>query len=119
MIYLLGYAIGAPIAVFILWVMFVIVMTMAQLRDAGRLSPLMINVGLTIAYVGLVWDVLCNIFIASVVFLEVPFEATVSARMRRLVTTVGWRADLAIWFAEVTMNPFCPIDNPHILIPKK
>lgn len=119
MMWLMMYAVAAPIALFILWAMFVVVMTMAQLRGAGRLSQLMIDVGLSMVAVGLVWDVLCNIFIASVVFLELPLEATVSARLHRLVATDGWRAKLAIWFAEVTMNPFCPVDKPHIPVPKK
>jgi hypothetical protein len=108
-----------PIVLFALWVMFVVVMTMDQLRDAGRLVPGMIRFGESFASVGLVLDVYCNLIPSSVVFFEPPTEATVSARLRRLV--VGEpslrRTRLARWFAVTLMNPFCPPDRPHIPIP--
>lgn len=118
-LYLAAYAVGSVAALFILWLLFVVVMTMEQLRDAGRLSPGMIQAGEAIAAVGLVWDVLCNVLVASVIFLEPPSEATVSARLRRLVAgdPAAWRTQLARWFASVLMNPFCPANSPHIPIP--
>lgn len=120
MIWLALYLPAAVAALFLLWAMFVIVMTMEQLRDAGRLSPFMVTVGESIAAFGLVWDVLCNVLVATVIFLEPPFEATISARLRRLVRgdPTKWRTRLAIWFATVLMNPFCPTTEPHIPFPQ-
>lgn len=118
MTWLVLYVTSSVVSLFILWVMFVVVMTMRQLRDVGRLSPFMVNVGISISVIGLVWDVLCNILIVSILFLEFPWEATVSARLRRLVGDKSWRGLLARWFATVTMNPFCPPNDPHIRIPE-
>jgi hypothetical protein len=79
----------------------------------------MVKFGEGIAAFGLVWDVLCNILAATVVFLEPPREITVSARLRRLVMgdPTALRTRLAIWFARVLMNPFCKPDSPHIPLP--
>lgn len=118
-LYLAAFLAHVPAVLFLLWGMFVIVMTMEQLRDAGRLAPGMIRFGEAFASVGLVLDVYCNMIPASIVFLEPPSEATVSARLRRLVAdeSESWRGQLARWFAVVLMNPFCPPDHPHIPIP--
>ena len=103
-------------SMFLLWMMFIVVMTMAQKRDAGLLQPFVLKTGYVLMYIGLLVDVYVQLFVAPIVFLEIPTEMTVSARLRRLVRgdATKWRTKLAIWFAAVLMNPFCPADNPHI-----
>ncbi|HWT40971.1 MAG TPA: hypothetical protein VN081_06960 [Dongiaceae bacterium] len=119
--FLAAYVVHGIACLFTLWIMFVVVMTMEQLRDAGRLTPGMIRFGEGFAAAGLVLDVYCNLVIATtMVFWEEPHEMTVSDRLRRLVISSRWKwqRKLAIWFAATLMNPFCQPDRPHIKIPK-
>lgn len=119
--FLAAYVVHGIACLFVLWLMFVVVMTMEQLRDAGRLTPGMIRFGEGFAAVGLALDVYCNLVIATtLVFFEIPGELTVSARLRRLVISSrwAWQRRLAIWFAATLMNPFCLPDKPHIQLPQ-
>lgn len=64
-------------------------------------------------YVGLFWDILCNILVVTFIFLEFPRELTVSSRLTRLARKEsGWKRNLARWFADNMLNPFC--QEPHI-----
>jgi hypothetical protein len=98
----------------VLWVLYLAVMALQRTRDAGQLAPFAFRAGQMLLYFGLVWDVLCNLVIVSIMFCEVPREATVSERLRRLVRGPdGWRRRLATWYAVVLLNPFSP-NGPHI-----
>ena len=111
-LFVLGAALLFLIAFWLLWI---VISGLARARDEGRLSPLMVKIGIALAYFGLVWDVLCNIFLCSFLFWEFPREATLSQRLRRLVLTTGWRQKLALWIAVDLVNPFSPDRNdPHI-----
>lgn len=104
-------------SLFFFWLLWIVIMGLSRARDEGRLSPLMIKIGTATAYMGLVWDVLCNIFICSFLFIEFPREATLSQRLRRLVMLTGWRSDLALWIAVNLVNPFSVDKNdPHIYV---
>jgi hypothetical protein len=97
----------------VLWVLYLAVMALQRAREAGQLAPFAFKAGQVLLYFGLLWDVLCNLIIVSIMFCEVPREATVSARLRRLVHGPdGWRRRLATWYAVVLLNPFSP--SPHI-----
>lgn len=114
---LTGAAVGM-LALAILWVMYLAVMALQRARDAGLLPPFALRAGKALLAVGLVWDILCNIVPATIIFLELPREATVSARLRRLVLVPdGWRKRLAAWCAITLLNPFSP-GGPHINIPQ-
>lgn len=102
----------------VLWVMYLAVMALQRARDAGVLSPFATRAGQALLAVGTVWDALCNLLPVTVIFVEWPREATVSARLRRLVQSPpGWRRRLAVWYAVVLLNPFSP-GGPHIEIPQ-
>lgn len=81
----------------ILWVFFVAVMRLKQVRDAGALTLAMKVFGYPALAIGLLFDLLVNVTIAWAVFAELPREATVSARLTRLSETgEGWRRRWAI-----------------------
>lgn len=111
-------ALGSFGSLFNFWLLWIVIMGLSRAKDEGRLSPTMIWIGTATSYYGLVWDVLCNIFICSFLFLEFPREATLSQRLRRLVMTTGWRSSLATWIAVDLVNPFS-VDpkSPHINLP--
>jgi hypothetical protein len=115
-LYLLAYVVLSLVALGILEVMYIAVMGLQRAHDEQKLKPWAIKAGTVFMYFGLLWDVLCNVLIATVVFLEFPREATISQRLRRLVQSPqGWRKSLAIWFAESLLNPFSN-GGPHVHI---
>jgi hypothetical protein len=115
-----AYAALIVTALFILWLMFVVAMALKLANKQNRLTVGMVTFGKRFVIVGQIYDVLCNILCASVIFFEEPREATVSQRLQRLVVASrwAWQRRLAIWFAVVLMNPFCEPDDPHIRIPE-
>lgn len=104
-------------ALVILELMYIVVMGLQRAQEAGTLAPWAVTVGTGFMYAGLLWDVICNLFVATAIFLEFPREFTVSARLRRLVKNPdGWRKRLAKWFSVNLLNPFSN-NGPHIPIP--
>ena len=105
MMILLFYVTSIPV----LWAFFVIVM---KLKVSPPKKPLYY-----LAYAFFIfayfWDILCNLIVLPFVFLELPHEFTVSARIQRhAVESSGWRKNLSVWFATKLINPYSP--TPHI-----
>ena len=85
-----------PLSVYLLWVHYVAVMRLMQVRDAGHLTLAMKFFGYPALFVGLALDLIVNTFIATVLFLELPREFTVSSRLHRLSESgQGWRKKMA------------------------
>ena len=120
MIIAIAILLGTFGCLFLLFLLWIVISGLSRAHAEGRLSPHVIAVGTGIAYIGLAWDVLCNVLICTVIFLDIPREATLSQRLRRLLLTTGWRQRLALWFAVDLINPFSvdPSD-PHIHIPQE
>lgn len=57
---------------------------------------------------GLVLDFLLNVFVMSVVLLELPREMTVSRRLKRHNRAGGWRAKIVKKIFEPLLDPFDP-----------
>lgn len=94
----------------ILWVCFFIVMKL-------KVNP-PIGIFYAPAYAFFIaayaWDIVCNLLVLPVIFLEFPHEFTVSARLQRHVNDnrPSWRRSLAVWLAVTLINPYSP--TPHI-----
>jgi len=95
---------------YLLWVLFLAVMMLKQEKDAGMLTPDMpaYKVGMFVLFVGYVVDLVVNLILASILFLEFPKELTVTARLKRHGTQGGWRGDFARWFCESLLDTFDP-----------
>lgn len=95
-------------------VFFTSVMHFKQVRDSGVLDTLNWTsraVAYLTLYVGLVLDVLLNIFVMSVVFVELPKELLTTSRIRRhKFGSQGWRKRVALWFCRNYLTPF---DSGH------
>lgn len=84
------------LAIWVLWIMYVCVMRLQMMRDARTLTTGQKIFGYPTLIVGLILDLVINIIICSIVFLEVPKEFTVSARLwRHSESGSGWRKSLA------------------------
>lgn len=94
-------------AFWLLWVLFLAVMNLQQAKDAGQLTGFAWYAGHTVLAVGLVVDFLVQVTVATVLWLELPRELTVSERVARLVTSgSGYRQRLAVWFRVTLLKPF-------------
>lgn len=77
------------------------------------------KLAVTLYAVGYLWDAYCNIVWCTLLFVELPHEITVSARLQRWVTAAtGWRSRLALWVSVNMVNPLA-YGGDHIHLPKE
>ena len=89
---------------YVLWIFF---LAYASLHAAWALLPVTTRIlGVPVVVIGFVVDVAFNLTLGTVIFLELPHEATLSQRVSRLKRGVFWRASLATWICEALLDPF-------------
>lgn len=103
MLYLQGFAL-----LYATWIFYLAVMNLKRAKDAGKLSKAAMVMGYPVLFVGLAFDCLLNLTVCTFLFLELPREGLVTARLKRLAVGGGWRAALAIWFAANLLDAFDP-----------
>lgn len=90
-----------------LWLLFLAVMALKTARDNGKLPKVVLPFAYIILYVGLLVDFAVNITVATVLFLELPKEGTVTSRVsRHLKESSGWRQKLAKFICGNFLDPF-------------
>lgn len=99
------------LAFWLLWVFYVAVMHLKKVRDTVGLTPASKVFGYPTLFVGLVLDCLINITVCTVLFLDLPRETLVTARLQRYVRGDGWRKKAALWFGVELLNDFDPSGN--------
>ncbi len=95
-----------------LWVLYLAVMNLKRVKDAGKLNKASLVLGTPILILGLVLDALLNVFVMTILLLELPRELTVTARLKRHNLAGGWRKKVAALF-EPILDPFDP-SGDHI-----
>lgn len=96
-----------------LYVFYAAVMNIKRVRDMGKLSSIGYVFGWLTLLIGYVLDVLCNVFVMSIVFAELPRETTVTARFKRHNReSTGWRKRVVQIF-EPLLDPLDP-SGDHI-----
>lgn len=91
----------------VLWVIYVAMMRLKQVRDAGKLTLAMKVLGYPVLFVGLVIDFWLNV-LASLVFWERPHEYTLSSRLwRHSQESTGYRQK---WAEVIRVNLLDAID---------
>lgn len=104
-LYAFGIAIGSLYA---LWIFFLAVMNLARIRNADQLTTTVKVLGIPVLAVGYVIDAFVNVFVMTILFLELPQETTVTSRLKRHVSEgVGWRYRIAAWFIPI-LDPADP-----------
>ena len=110
---ILQYLLFSFLVTYGLYVFYCAVMNIKRVRDAGKLTLVGKVFGYPTLFIGLLLDLLCNVFVMTVLFLELPTELTVTARLKRHnKANAGWRTDLARWF-EPVLDPIDP-SGDHI-----
>lgn len=95
------------LAFWCLWVLFLAVMNLGQAKAENKLQGFALYAGYTVLAAGLLVDLVVQITVATVIWLELPREWTVSERVARLCREGhGYRLTLALWFRRVLLAPF-------------
>lgn len=98
--------------IYALWIFFLAVMALKRARDSGTLSTPALVMGMPVLWMGLLVDAFVQVTVASLVFLELPRELTVTARLTRLKKgPVTWRQRFAAWCCAHLLNAFDPSGN--------
>lgn len=101
------YAAYSLLAFWALWVLFLATMNLGQAKAEGKLHGFALWAGYTVLAVGLLVDFVVQVTVATVIWLELPRELTVSGRVERLCREGhGYRLALAMWFRHVLLAPF-------------
>lgn len=96
-----------------LYVFYCAVMNIKRVRDMGKLTKLGMVFGYPTLFIGLFLDFLCNTFVMTLLFLELPQEWTVTSRLKRHNNSNdGWRTSIAKFF-EPLLDPLDP-SGDHI-----
>lgn len=108
MIYLL-YAICTFALLPFVWLFYLAIMSLSRAAQEGKLSTPATLMGYPILLVGYLLDFLGNMTFACILFVDIPREWLISARLQRYANEPdSWRRRLALWFARGLLNPFDP-----------
>ena len=102
------YALITLLCVYLLWVHYVAVMRLMQVRDAGHLTAAKKAIGYPALLVGLLLDLIVNTVVATLIFIELPREWTVSARLTRHSESTGWRQRVAVAIRTALLDNIDP-----------
>lgn len=91
---------------YVFFIMYVASMGMIRVHREGKLNVILWS--LCVPFVALSWviDVLHNLTLFTLLYLELPRELTVTSRLKRHVTERTFRGKLSRWIAETLLNPF-------------
>lgn len=93
---------------YFLYVWYAAVMNIKRVRDAGELTTLGKVFGYPTLIIGLVLDLLVNVFVMTIILVELPRELTVTSRLKRHhVDSEGWRLAVVKFF-EPVLDPLDP-----------
>lgn len=91
-----------------LYVFYSAVMNIKRVRDAGKLTTLGMVFGYPTLLIGLLLDLLVNVFVMTIIMMEVPQELTVTSRLKRHHReSTGWRLAVVKFF-EPVLDPLDP-----------
>jgi hypothetical protein len=107
------YTIVSALMTYALWIFYLAVMSLAHAKRDGTLSTTARILGTPVLIVGLLIDLLVNVFVMTPLLLELPREMTVTARLKRHNRGPNsWRKRFAQWF-EPILDPYDPTGD-HI-----
>lgn len=88
-------------------------MNIKRVRDQGKLTTLGYVFGYPTLFIGLILDLLVNVFVMTPLLFELPKELTVTSRLKRHnKDSSGWRLAVVKFF-EPVLDPLDP-SGDHI-----
>lgn len=102
------YLLFSFVVTYLLYTFYAAVMNIKRVRDMGKLTKLGMAFGYPTLVIGLLLDFLCNVFVMTLLFLELPQEFTVTSRLKRHNReSTGWRLSIVKFF-EPVLDPIDP-----------
>jgi hypothetical protein len=103
-------ALALPAAyLWVFWLTYILVMGLYRAHLAGRLTGVPLWLASPVIVLGLLLDVLANIFLATLIFLELPGEWLVTSRLAKYIKrNHGWQSKMAWWVCTHLLDPFDP-----------
>lgn len=98
----------------VLWVLYIAVMALKRVREAGKLTLSMKVLGYPLLYTGLALDIFVNVVVCTVLLLEFPEEILVTGRLARHKYSddesgIGrWRRGCAAFICEQLLDSLDP-----------
>jgi hypothetical protein len=94
------------------WALYVFTMGVYRAKLDGRLKGLNLVFAFPIALLAVIVDFLFNMTLATVVFLELPRELLVTARLQRYMAgPATWRRSIAVYTCDSVLDIFDPAGN--------
>lgn len=102
-------AIGGTLAlIYALWVYYLAVMCLKRANDHLPLFGATRIAAMSVLWPGYLLDFLTNMFVMTVLLLELPREWLVTARLSRHSRDDGWRGVLSRWVCSALLDRFDP-----------
>lgn len=100
----------APIwSLYLLWTLYLAVMNLIRARKAGKLSRVAYALGLPLLALGGLLDVLVNLIVCTMIFLELPREFLMTTRLKRHIRSgTGWRFKVSKFICSKLLDQFDP-----------
>lgn len=99
-------------SLYLLWVLYLAVMNIIRVKKLGDLTKTTTLLSIPVVVLAFLLDVAINFLVFTPLLLELPKELTVSSRLKRHNTSIGYRKKVAKLF-EPLLDPFDP-DGDHI-----
>lgn len=97
---------------YLFWMFYVLIMGLYRAYLSKRLVGLNKYLAAPCLLIGLILDVVANIFFATFIFMELPKEWLVTSRLMRYQTyDHGYRKKLAQYICDNVLDPFDPTGN--------
>lgn len=94
------------------WAMYVFVMGIYRAYLSKRLGPVNFVLGFPLVLVGAITDIVANLVIAPIVFLDIPREWLVTTRLLRYRRGEdGWRKTISTYICDHMLDVFDPTGN--------
>jgi protein-S-isoprenylcysteine O-methyltransferase Ste14 len=99
----------AFVLVYVTWLFYIAVMSLKRAKDAGTIPRFALVIGYPALFMGLIFDLLCTLTVGTVLFLDLPRELTLTARLKRYdALKTGFRYRITRWLADNLLDPFDP-----------
>lgn len=89
---------------YLTWIFYLAVMSLK--RERTNLSRTAVYLAMPVLILGYVMDVIFNMTVGMVIFLEPPHELLFTSRCKRWLSQKTWEGSLARWFCRNLLDPF-------------
>jgi len=105
---IVGYLVYACSSLFFLWVYYLAVMNLARVHQSEGLNKPSTVLGFIVLVIGYLLDFNANVGVMTVIGLEMPSETTVTARLKRWISSDDWWHVKVAKALESILDPFDP-----------